>query len=144
MSFGDDTTAEICEEPDQWVDVAAKNGLSENAVKQLKIAIEEHIEIFKLRFGSGSPANFPSMKIALDPTKKAVKVKSRRYPVYQQIFLDEHITQLSKMRFIKPFPQALWQAAPHLVPKDSKFGPRKTIELRSVTPPRKQSSCLSL
>lgn len=101
--FCDDTAAEACKELDQRVDEAAKNEPSENGVKELKKAIEKHNEIFKSRQESGGPASVAPMKIALNPTKKPVQVKIKRYPANQGNFLDKHITQLSNMGFIKPY-----------------------------------------
>lgn len=62
----------------------------------------------------------------------AVKVKVRKYGADQRKFLDVYFTKLVDMGFLKPGSQTSWQAAPHLVPKDSKSKLRATIDLRPV------------
>lgn len=72
------------------------------------------------------------MKIEVDPNKRPVKVKVRRYPPEQRLFLDKYINRLVELGFLVPNPNATWQAAPHLVPKDSKAMFRTTIDLRPL------------
>lgn len=132
IDFGDDTAEEISKEFDRRVKEAAKHGLYDKEVQKLRKAINEHNEIFKIRLGSGGPANVPPMKIVLDPTKKRATVKARRYPVDQQNLLDKYITKMSNMGFITLCLQASWQAAPDLVPKNSRSGFRTMIDLRPV------------
>lgn len=132
VDFDEDTNEEIQKELDQRLKEAAEQGLTTEKISQLKSTIDEHFELFKIRLGSGEPAKVKPLKITLDLKKKPVKVKTRRYPAKQRKFLDRYITQLSNMGFIKPCPQASWQAAPHLVPKDSKPGFRTTIDLQPV------------
>lgn len=70
------------------------------------------------------------MKTRLDQSKTPVKVKLRKYPTEQRKFLDKYLSRLVELNFIKPCPQAAWQAAPHMVPKDSEAKYRTTIDLR--------------
>lgn len=108
---------------------AAEHGLSEREVNQMKQAIQKHKQIFKIRLVSDGPAHISPMTITLDPTKKPVIVKARKYPNEERKFLDKYILTLSKMGFIKACLQAHRKAAPHLVRKASKFLFRTTIDL---------------
>lgn len=73
------------------------------------------------------------MKIEFYPSKSAVRVKSRRYPSNQRVFLKAYIEKLVEMGFFIPNPDATRQAASLCVPKapsKSKF--RMAIDLRPV------------
>ena len=73
------------------------------------------------------------MRVELDPQKRPVKVKPRRYPPAQRQFLTKYINKLVEMDFLFSNPDADWQAAPLCVPKpgsQSKF--RLAIDLRPV------------
>lgn len=73
------------------------------------------------------------MQIKLDPAKAPVKVRPRRYPASQRVFLNKYVDELENMGFIKINPDAEWQAAPHIVPKSSskaKF--RMVIDIRPL------------
>lgn len=72
------------------------------------------------------------MNICRDEKKTTVKVEVREYLAEQQSFLNDYLVKLVSMEFIKPCPQAPWQAAPHAVSKDSKARLRMTIVLRPV------------
>lgn len=132
VDFGDDSQHDIDLELEKRVNEATFNGLSKHGVQCLKSAIAQHRSIFKVRLGSGGPAKVTPMKLQIDPSKLPVKVKVGKYPIVQRKFLDMYLSQLLSLEFIKPCPQASWQAAPHLVPKDSKFLFRTTIDLRPI------------
>lgn len=72
------------------------------------------------------------MKIGLYPTREPVRVKKRINPTDKQNLFDKYFTELTKLGIIKPFPQVTSQAAPCLVPKNSKSLFRTTIESLSV------------
>lgn len=72
------------------------------------------------------------MRIKLDPRKRPVRCKLRRYPAPQRAFLNKYVDKLVEMGFFIPNPNAQWQAAPLLVPKNSKACFRTTIDLRPV------------
>lgn len=72
------------------------------------------------------------MQIKVDLKKHLVKAKLRKYPPSQRRFLDKYVDKLVEMGFFIPNPKASWQAAPHLVPKDSMAQFRKTIDLRPI------------
>lgn len=73
------------------------------------------------------------MRPELDPRKRPVKVKARRYPAQQRAFLSRYVDQLVSMGFLIPIPDAEWQAAPLLVPKPkSKAQFRLAVDLRPV------------
>lgn len=61
-----------------------------------------------------------SMKIYLNDSKTPVKVKVRKYPANQRMFLDAYFDELVKMGFLKVCPTKSWRVAPHLVPEDTK------------------------
>ena len=86
-----------------------------------------------MRLGKSDPAKVPPMRIRVDPSRRSVKVRVRRYPKAQRVFLKKYVKQLVKMGFLIPNPDAEWQAAPHIVPKpNSKVKFRMTIDLRPV------------
>lgn len=72
------------------------------------------------------------MRIDILPGKMRVKSKVRRYAPAQQSFLNKYVDTLVEFGFLKPNPDAEWQAAQHLVPKNSKANYRMTIDLRPV------------
>lgn len=72
------------------------------------------------------------MRVRLDPTKRPVRVKARRYSPDQRRFLDKYIDTLRKMDFVVDMPTASWQAAPLLVPKPGKATYRMAVDLRPV------------
>lgn len=88
--------------------------------------------MFRLRLGGGGLAKITAMKIRLDPSKTPAKVRLRKYPAEQRNFLDEYLSQFVELYFIKSCLQAAWQAAPHLVSKDSEAKFRMTIDLKPV------------
>lgn len=132
VDLGDDRIEDIEDELQKRIAEAVSNGLSRKGEKKLEEIIQQNKTVFKIRLGSGGPANVTPMKIVLDETKKPVKVKVRKYPKEQRKFLDTYFSKLVDMGFLKPCPQASWQAAPHLVPKESKSKFRTTIDLRPV------------
>ena len=73
------------------------------------------------------------MWFRVDPSRRTVKVRVRRYPKAQRIFLKKYVKQLVKMGSLVPNPDAEWKAAPHIVPKpNSKVRFRMIIDLRPV------------
>lgn len=68
----------------------------------------------------------------MEDSIKPVKVKVRKYPADKRNFLDVYFSNLVEMGFPKPYPQTSLQAAPHLVPKNSKSKYRSTIDLRAA------------
>lgn len=132
VDFGDDPPKEVENELKERIKEAVQNGLSKAGEKKLQEIIQRHRSVFRLRLGSGGPARVTAMKIRLEDGKMPVKVKVRKYPTDQRKFLDEYLDKLVKLDFIRPYPQAAWQAAPHLVPKNSKAKFRTTIDLRPV------------
>lgn len=132
VDFGDDPPCEVEEALNERIAEAAKNGLSKEREEQLRNITKRNKSVFRLRLGSGGPAKITPMKIRLDETKEPVKVKVRKYPVEKCKFSNEYLSQLVSLEFLKPCPQATWQAAPHLVPKELKAKSRRTIDLRPV------------
>lgn len=106
--------------------------MSNKGVEILAASIDKYKFILKIRLGSEGPARMPLMKIALDATKKSVKVKVRKHPAEHRKFLDAYFAEMVSTGLFKVCPTAAWQAAPHLVPKDSKSKYRTTIDLRPV------------
>lgn len=73
------------------------------------------------------------MKIELDPLENPVRVKARRYPSNQRMFLKTTIDKLVEQGFLVPNPKASWQCAPLCVPKSKfKTALRLTIDLRPL------------
>ncbi len=73
------------------------------------------------------------MRVRVDETKRAVRVKARRYSVGQRSFLEKYVDALKDMDFVIDMPTAAWQAAPLLVPKKgSKAKFRLAVDLRPV------------
>lgn len=86
-----------------------------------------------MRMGKSDPALLPPMRIKLDPDKRPVKVKARRYPAPQRAFLKAYTAKLVELGIFVPNPHVEWQAAPLLFPKSgSKATFRCAIDLRPV------------
>lgn len=132
IDLGDDSIEVIETELENQVAEALGNGLSSEGGRRLKQIIKNNMSVFKIRLGSGGPTKVKPMKIILEPSKKPIKVKVRRYPAEQRKFLNAYFSKLIEMGFLKPCPQAAWQAAPHLVPKDSNAKFRTMTDLRPV------------
>lgn len=63
--------------------------------------------------------NDQPMKSVLDDYGKPVKVKFKNYLVEQKTFLDVCFVKLIDIDFLRPCPEAAWQAVPDLVSKAS-------------------------
>lgn len=108
VDFGDDNPSEIECELSKRVDEAETNVLSkEGAVKHRDI-INKHKCIFRLRLGSGGPAKVRPMKIRVDDAKQPVRVKVRKHLTDQRKVLDEYLSKLTALCFIKIYRQASW------------------------------------
>ena len=71
--------------------------------------------------------------LQVEPGKRPIRVKARRYPPDQRQFLDKYIDKLREIDFFVEMPTAEWQAAPLLVPKrDSKAKFRMAVDLRPI------------
>lgn len=88
--------------------------------------------VFRLRLGSGRPAETKPMEIRLDESRTPVKKKVRKCPTEQRKFHDEYLSVLVTLNFINAYLQASWQVAPQLVPKDPEAKFRTTIDVRPV------------
>lgn len=132
IDLGEDPDEDIVAEIQKRVDEAKSNGLSPDGVKKLRTLLFDNKAVFRIRLGKSEPALVSPMKIDLDPRKKPVKSKVRRYPPRQRKFLNKYIETLVEYGYWIPNPNATWQAAPHLVPKNSKAEFRTTIDTRPV------------
>lgn len=72
------------------------------------------------------------MKRTPGKTEKLGKVKVCKYSAESGKFLGKYVDKLVEIGFLKPCPQALGQAATHLVPNDSRSKFRITTNLRAV------------
>lgn len=124
----DDTYEDLDDEPSYEVDErmnmrakkATQNGMSKKATKGLEELLKKYRSTFWIRLVSVGPARFRPMKMALNGTERPVKGKVRMYPADPRRFLSTYTDELVKMGFLESFRQAAWQAAPQLVPKESK------------------------
>lgn len=78
--LGDACHKDIETELARRVSEAVTNGLSENGENKLKDITENSNSVFKIRLGSGRPANGKSIKMSRIQPKKPVKEKVRKYP----------------------------------------------------------------
>lgn len=106
VEFDNASQEDIDAELEKSRNEAVTNCLIETAVQQLKELIAKHKHIFKLRLRTGDPAEITPLKVDLDQTKPPVRRKVETLPMLQVGFLDKYISQLLKMKFIKPCPQA--------------------------------------
>ena len=73
------------------------------------------------------------MRVRLEPNRRPVRVKARRYSPEQRRFMEKYAEKLLDMDFVMIMPTATWQAAPLIVPKPgSKAKFRMAIDLRPV------------
>lgn len=75
--------------------------------------------MFCLRLRRGCTANVALTKINLDPARKFIKVKLRRFPAAQGQFLDKYVEGLVKVWVIVLDAAASWQVALHLVSRST-------------------------
>ena len=69
----------------------------------------------------------------MEPNRRPVRVKARRYSPEQRRFMEKYAEKLLDMDFVMIMPTATWQAAPLIVPKPgSKAKFRMAIDLRPV------------
>lgn len=101
-------------------------------MKKLKQTIQQNRSVFKIRLVRGGSAENTIMEITLDRSEKPLYVKVCKYPADQRRVLDVFFGNLVKLVSLKMCPAALWQAAPHLVPKDSKSRLGTTLDLNLV------------
>lgn len=132
VDLGDDVEKDVEKEIAERINEAKTKELSEEGTLRLEKIIHKHKLIFRIRLGSRGPVHLPPMRITLDPTKQPIKVEVRKYPADHSKFLDAHFDKLVSMGFLKVCPQESWQAASHLVPKDSKTKFRTKIDLGAV------------
>lgn len=130
VDFGDSLQGAMVRESEKRIIEAITNGSADTGVKRVKRSIKNCKRNLKLRRGTRELAKVPPKKLELDPTKPRVRVKIRERPMIQKKFLDHCISQLLKMGFIELCSQTSWRTAPQLVPKDSEFFFRTTVDLR--------------
>lgn len=140
VEFGDDPQEAINKEICGRIGEARQEGLCKQGEKDLRRILNQYQDVFRLGLGSHGPARVPPMKIVLDDKIKPVRSKVRRYSVEQRKFLNNYMSNLCKMGCLIPNAQASWQAAPHLVPKDSPAKFRMTIDLLRVSGATKQDA----
>lgn len=116
--FGNYHQEEIHEKLNNCMAKASQNGLSGAGVRQVRDSIEKKQNNIQANAWKWRTCKSPPMKFQLDPNKKPVRVKARKYAVFQRRFHDKYISQILKMGLIKPCPQASCQAALHLLPND--------------------------
>lgn len=72
------------------------------------------------------------MKINLDSSKRPVKFKVWRNPAQQGAYFGSYLSQLAMLWYMEPNANALWQAVPQLVPRESPTKFKITIDTRPV------------
>lgn len=95
---------DICDYPIEEIDnelrkriqEAETHGLSEEGTEKLKQIIQKDTPVFKIQLGTGAPPRVTPMKIAMDESKKPVKVKVHKKPADQRRFLDTFFYTLVK------------------------------------------------
>lgn len=132
VDLGDSPSQDVKMELRERIKEVNRNRLSKEGTKRFEEIIDKHKSIFKIRLGSRSPAKIRPMMIILDDNKNPVKEKEREYSEEQRKFLYLYFDKLMEMGLLKTCPQPWWQAAPHLLPRDSKSKFRTTIDLRPV------------
>lgn len=83
------------------IEEVRSNGLSLKGEGLLRQAIGNHKPIFEIRLGGVGPALVTPIKITVDPHKKPVKVKVRKYPADQRKLFDAYLNKLVKLGFLK-------------------------------------------
>lgn len=82
------------------------------------------------------------MRVPLQPNRKPVRVKARRYSPEQIELMEKYAKELLDMGFAMLMPIAAWQAAPLILPKQgSKAKSRMAIDLRPVNAATVKESC---
>lgn len=92
--FGQNAPEDVERELQGRVKDALKECLPKKYEEELQRIMHGHKQGFQIRLGEKGPAKVALMKIKLDPSKKPVRVKVRRYTLKQQKFLDTYFNQL--------------------------------------------------
>ena len=123
---------EIASTVEQMVADAVDNGFPVDKLTELQKIVSDYIDIFRVTFSSGPPADFPPLRIDLHPTAKPIRVRLRNYSQAQRDFLATTVANLVKHDLAYANPTSPWASAPLLVPKPGPDGFRFTVDLRPV------------
>ncbi len=95
--------------------------------------VHEFKEVFRIRLGSGPPADVAPMTVKIKPGARPFRAKARRYKAEQRKFMNKYLKELVEMGFMRPNPNAEWASPPLIVPKPGSTAKyRFTIDLRGV------------
>jgi RNase H-like domain found in reverse transcriptase/Reverse transcriptase (RNA-dependent DNA polymerase)/Integrase core domain/Integrase zinc binding domain/Chromo (CHRromatin Organisation MOdifier) domain len=117
---------------DQMLTSAAEAGMTLQGLGELTNLVKEFRPIWRISLGAGAPADLPPLQIRLKKEAKPVRVKLRRYPEAQAVFLRKFVGELIATGLAYRNPTATWCSAPLLVPKSGRDQFRFTVDLRPV------------
>jgi RNase H-like domain found in reverse transcriptase/Integrase core domain/Reverse transcriptase (RNA-dependent DNA polymerase)/Chromo (CHRromatin Organisation MOdifier) domain len=131
LDLGRDTPSEIRAAFFAMIQTASVNGMSPSGVKTLSDLLTEYEDIWRIKLGPDPPANLPPMEITITPGSFPVRVKPRRYPPQQKLFIEKHCAKLVEYGLAYANTTSPWACAPLAVSKPGgRF--RFTVDLRPV------------
>lgn len=89
--------------------------------------LTKYKDVFRVGLGNCPPAKVEPMCVDLKPALVPFRAKARRYPSTQKAFRERFVDRLLEYGFIKPNPDAMWAAAPLIVPKLTSVNFRLTL-----------------
>ena len=111
---------------------ARNNGLHDEEALRLDKIVDDHVDVFRISFYSGSPAKLRPLKIEMFPDARPAKVRLRNYSQEQKWFLSDMVKKLVEHGMSYPNPTSARACATLLVSKPGPAQFRFTIDLRSV------------
>ncbi|KAH9142702.1 hypothetical protein AeRB84_013240 [Aphanomyces euteiches] len=100
-------------------------------LQRLHGLLQQYKDVFRLGFGSDPPVQVPPLEVRLHQGATPVCCSARRYPPAYQVFLDQHLQELTSAGLVYMNTQSRWASPPRIVSKsDGSY--RMTVDMRAV------------
>ncbi len=94
IDLGDDSDEKLCEMLDKRIKEASDIGLSERVTEVLRSLVHKFKEVFRIRLGSGPPADAAPMTVKIKPGARLFRAKARRYKAEKRKFMNKYLKEL--------------------------------------------------
>ncbi|KAH9159923.1 hypothetical protein LEN26_002101 [Aphanomyces euteiches] len=99
-------------------------------LQRLHGLLQQYEDVFRLGFGSDPPVQVPPLEVRLHQGATPVCCSARRYPPAHQVFLDQHLQELTSAGLVYMNTQSRWASPPRIVSKsDGSY--RMTVDMRA-------------